>query len=187
MDYSDHDHSPAGLEAIETRLRAERATAAPLELDRIKLRAIRQAEQSQPSYIARKKGTLMKSRLALTLMIATGVLMGTTGATLAISGSSGSGSAASNQYCAADDASEDCSGELGGTDSGELGGSGGGDSGELNTSDESVPPPAEQVATAETDSETLPFTGLAAIPLLILGLGFVSVGLLLRFKANRDT
>lgn len=170
MNYSDRDHSPAELEGIEARLRAERATATPLDLDRMKLRAIQQADRPQDSYYTRQKGTLMKSRLALTFVIATGMLMGTAGATLAISGSSGSGSAAENQYCEAGD--EGC-----GEDPSVV----------LGASDEGVPPPEAQVETANTDPGTLPFTGFAAIPLMILGLGFVSVGLLLRFKANRST
>lgn len=180
MNYSNRDRFPAELEEIEARLRAERVTAGPLELDRIKLRAIQQADRPQLGFISRKKGTLMKSRLALMLMIATGVVMSTTGATLAISGSSGSGSAAENQYCTAGDDSEACDRDddpavvLGSSDEGDAAVAG-------------VPPPEEQVATASTDSGTLPFTGFAAIPLLILGLGFVSVGLLLRFKANRIT
>lgn len=122
----------------------------------------------------------MKSKFALTLVIATGMLMGTTGATMAISGSSGSGSAAENQYCVP--------GESGGSVAGDDS-SGSGDEAcdngtvVLSASDEGVPPVEEQVATASTDS--LPFTGFAAIPLLILGLGFVSVGLLVRYKANR--
>ncbi len=40
----------------------------------------------------------MKSRLALTLLLVAGFMLSTTGATLAISGSSGHGSAATNQY-----------------------------------------------------------------------------------------
>lgn len=105
----------------------------------------------------------MKSRIALMFVIALGMLMGTTGVTMAVSGSSGSGSAAEKQYC---EAGEDC-----------------GDTEIVLGSDD----PGEQVETANTDPGTLPFTGFAAIPLMILGLGFVSIGLLLRFKANRNT
>lgn len=110
----------------------------------------------------------MKSRIALMFVIALGMLMGTTGVTMAVSGSSGSGNAAENQYCEAGDgeAGEDC-----------------GDTEIVLGSDD----PGEQVETANTDPGTLPFTGFAAIPLMILGLGFVSIGLLLRFKANRNT
>lgn len=166
MEYSNHDRIPAELEGIEARLRDECAGLTPLELDRIKLRAIQQADRSRPSFLNRQKGKMMKSKLALTLVIATGLLMSTGGATMAISGSSGSGNAAQNEYADPD-----------GTE--ELGSSAGDDSG--------VPPQDDQVATASTDSGSLPFTGFAAIPLLIIGLGFVSVGLFLRFKTGDHT
>src|ERR1700753_524804 len=98
MDHSNRNRTPAELEAIENALRAERHQASPLELDAIKLQAIRQAQRSRPSLTPSTKGTFMKSRLALTLLLVAGFMFSTTGATLAISGSSGSGSAASNQY-----------------------------------------------------------------------------------------
>src|ERR1700754_5158615 len=97
MDHSNRNRTPAELQEIENALRAERHEASPLELDRIKLQAIRQAERPRTSLKA-KKGTFMKSRLALTLLLVAGFMLSTTGATLAISGSSGSGSAATNQY-----------------------------------------------------------------------------------------
>jgi hypothetical protein len=97
MDHSNRNRTPAELQEIEDALRAERHQASPLELDRIKLQAIRQAERPRTSLYG-KKGSFMKSRLALTLVLAAGFMLSTTGATLAISGSSGSGSAASNQY-----------------------------------------------------------------------------------------
>jgi hypothetical protein len=96
MDHSNRNRTPAELEATEAALRAERHEATPLELDAIKLQAIRQAERSRPSLFT--NGAFMKSRLALTLLLVAGFMLSTTGATLAISGSSGSGSAASTQY-----------------------------------------------------------------------------------------
>src|ERR1700750_2924331 len=98
MDHSNRNRTPEELDSIADALQAERHQATPLELDRIKLQAIRQAEQPRPSLYAVKKGTFMKSRLALTLLLVAGFMLSTTGATLAVSGSSGSGSAATNQY-----------------------------------------------------------------------------------------
>src|ERR1700750_1551848 len=98
MDHSNRNRTPEELDSIADALQAERHQATPVELDRIKLQAIRQAEQPRPSLYAVKKGTFMKSRLALTLLLVAGFMLSTTGATLAISGSCGSGSAASNQY-----------------------------------------------------------------------------------------
>jgi hypothetical protein len=95
---SNRDRIPAELQDIEETLRANRHEASPLELDRIKLQAIRQAAQQRPSFLARQKGAFMKSRLAMMLVIAAGFMLSTTGAGLAISGSSSSGSAAGSQY-----------------------------------------------------------------------------------------
>src|SRR6201994_308747 len=100
MDHSNSNRTPEELDSIADALRAERHQATPLELDRIKMQSIRQAEQPRPSLYAVKKGTFMKSRLALTLLLVAGFMFSTTGATLAISGSSGSGSAATSQYVA---------------------------------------------------------------------------------------
>lgn len=142
--------------------------ATPLELDRIKLRARHQAERSGNSFYASQKGKLMKSRLALMLMIALGLMMSTTGATLAITGSSGSGSAAQNQYKTVqpqqDDNPEPQAETLGDTGSGTA-------------------PAAEQVSVAD-DGGSLPFTGFVAIPLLIGGVALVSAGAFLRRKAD---
>src|SRR6201996_7951939 len=95
---SNRNGIPAELHDIEETLRANRPETSPLELDRIKLQAIRQATQGRPSFLARQKGAFMKSRLAMMLVIAAGFMLSTTGAGLAISGSSSSGSAAGSQY-----------------------------------------------------------------------------------------
>jgi len=72
---SNRNRIPAELHDIEETLRANRHEASPLELDRIKLQAIRQAEQPRPSLYAVKKGTFMKSRLALTLLLVAGFMI----------------------------------------------------------------------------------------------------------------
>ena len=95
---SNRNGIPAEFHDIEETLRANRPETSPLELDRIKLQAIRQAAQGRPSFVARQKGAFMKSRLAMMLVIAAGFMLSTTGAGLAISGSSSSGSAAESQY-----------------------------------------------------------------------------------------
>lgn len=171
MDRNDRDRTPADLVRIEQRLREERPLATPLELDRIKLRARHQAERPGTSFYARQKGKLMKSRLALVLMIALGLMMSTTGATLAISGSSGSGSAAQNQYDTVQPQQT------------------GGDQPQAETLGDTgneVPTEAEQVEVADTSDEggSLPFTGFVAIPLLIGGVALVSAGAVLRRKAD---
>ena len=177
MDYSNRHRSPADSEETTERLlRAERATATSLDLDRIKLQAIRQAERPRPSFYARQKGMLMKSRLALTMVIAAGFMLSTTGATLAITGNSGSGSAAQSQYQNIHPI--DTGNENEGNDAPVV----------LGTEDtaDSAPqaPAAEQVAVV-SDSDSLPFTGFVAIPLLLIGIALLSLGAVLRRKAGR--
>jgi ABC-type microcin C transport system duplicated ATPase subunit YejF len=175
MNDSNRDRTAAELERLATRLQEERATATPLELDRIKLQAMRQAERTRPGIYARQKGRLMKSRLALTMVIAAGFMLSTTGATLAITGASGSGSAAQNQYKHVLPAQEE-------------GGNQGtkGQSLESESSSEVEPVAAEQVAVTESGSGELPFTGFLAIPLLIVGAGLLTVGAFLRKKSGNS-
>jgi hypothetical protein len=115
----------------------------------------------------------MKSRLALMLMIVAGLMLSTTGATLAVTGSSGSGSAAQNEYL----------------QEGEEGVSGG----ERLAGEEGAQPdeaaeaqPAQEAAQAEAAAggDGLPFTGFLAIPLLIGGVALMGTGAVLRWKAR---
>lgn len=176
MDYSKRNRTPAEFAEIEARLRAERAQASPLDLDRIKLQAIRRAERSRPSLYARKKGTLMKSRLALTLVLVAGFMLSTTGATLAITGSSGSNSAAENQYGSPTNGSN---GVKGTKDSGKS------DKSLAGPTSSVQPVAAEQAQVVTSDSSgSLPFTGFVAIPLLIVGVALILVGAVLRRKSR---
>jgi hypothetical protein len=201
---SNRNGNPAEFHDIEETLRANRPETSPLELDRIKLQAIRQADQGRPSFVARQKGAFMKSRLAMMLVIAAGFMLSTTGAGLAISASSSSGSAAESQYTPAGEHSGHHSENQGVkgantkggnecTDNGSNGGNagGGGNSG-ANGSNcnepaevEVAPAPAEQQAVVSSGS-SLPFTGFVAIPLLIIGVLMVVGGAMLRFKSRKQ-
>jgi hypothetical protein len=130
----------------------------------------------------------MKSRLALLLMIVAGFMLSTTGATLAISGSSGSGSAATNEYPdyrvpPGEDRGVSGGETLAGAEQGAQGEApgdrGGGGEGEQ-------PAAAQEAAQAEAAAgdETLPFTGFLAIPLLIGGVALMGTGAVLRWKAR---
>jgi hypothetical protein len=211
MNHSNRDRTPDGAEHVVKRLEEGRTTASPLELDRLKLQAMQQAERARPSLYAQKKGTFMKSRLALTLVLVAGFMFSTTGATLAISGSSGSGSAANSQYVSPHNEEGKCgsgggaSGEggTGGEGAGGQEGAGGekcgshgvkgvGTKGESNNtlsgpSNGAGPVATEQVAVATEESgSTLPFTGFLAIPLLVLGLGLIVVGAVIKVKSRNS-
>ncbi len=216
MDHSNRNRTPAEFEGIENALRAERHQASPLELDRIKLQAIRQAERSRPSL---KKGTFMKSRLALTLMLVAGFMLSTTGVGLAISGSSGSGSAASNQYVPSGTGghhgehgvkgveekggNHKCEGGSGNGGNGGNGGANGGNgsggncvkgantSGGEPTGGEPAPevevaPAAAEQQAVVSEGSSLPFTGFVAIPLLVIGLGLIVVGAVVGLKSRKE-
>ena len=195
---SNRNRIPAELQDIEDTLRANRHEASPLELDRIKLQAIRQAAQGRPSFVARQKGAFMKSRLAMMLVIAAGFLLSTTGAGLAISGSSSSGSAAGTQYTpagveehgghqnegqgvkgAATHGGNKCSGN-GGNNSGSNGAggnSGANGNGNCNNSEpaETEPAPAEvEVAPVPAEQQAVVSSG-SSLPFT----GFVAIPLLI--------
>jgi hypothetical protein len=114
----------------------------------------------------------MKSRLALTLILVLGLMMTGTGATVAITGASDSGSAGVGQYGE--------NGENGNEGNNlaceEQGGGGGG--GETTQ-------PAEQVA-AQGGSGSLPFTGFVAIPLLVGGAALAGTGAVLRLRMREE-
>lgn len=183
------------LAAVEERLRSERAVASGLELDELKLRAMSQAGAARPG--TRLKGRLMKSRFALLAMIVAGLMMSMTGATLAISGSSGAGSAAKGEYGGGDTPSgQQQGGGNGDTLGAEQGpggqagtGAEGADNGSGNGSAPGDTQAAEQAAATGSGGNggnSLPFTGLLAIPLLIGGVALLGTGGVLRHKARQQ-
>jgi hypothetical protein len=90
----DHDDLPDELRDLAERLRREAIRPTAMELDHLKLRAMRSARSPAHG----RKGTFMKSRLAALLTIV--ALTVGAGGTFAIAGGGGgdSGSAASSQY-----------------------------------------------------------------------------------------
>jgi hypothetical protein len=167
------------LAEVAERLRAERVQATALELDELKLRAMRQAAAPPPQRL--KKGTLVRSRVFLTLLVVLGLVMSTTGATLAITGGSGSDNAGVAQY--GDDDNGDNGQNLAGQEQG--GGGGGGDLGDGAPSDQLAGAQQTEQVSAQGDDGSLPFTGLLAIPLVIGGVALVGTGAVLR-RRSRD-
>jgi hypothetical protein len=166
------DELGSELQPIADRLRAERPTLSAMELDVVKQRA--RAAATRPTTTNRG---FMRSRLAILLMLVLGLTFSTTGAGLAISGfADGNGQAAATQY----DNDDDGGGVLPDSDEGENGGGGAAP----DTSDEADVQPARQFESA-ANGGSLPFTGFAAIPVLLLGLGLLSAGLIVR-RTSRD-
>lgn len=151
---------------IVRRLRDERPQLSALELDEIKQRARKRAHTP-------RKGQSMRSRLAILAMLVLGIVFSTTGAGLAIQGFSDNGSASQAQY----------GGVLPEEDEGDVEGeeeSGGPEVvGQNDTGDVQ---PARQVEVGAQSQ--LPFTGFAAIPVLIGGVALLSGGLVLRRRST---
>jgi hypothetical protein len=190
---SDHDDLDApDLRPIADLLHARRPQLTALELDATKQRI--RARAATPARRRTTKGTIMKSRLAILMMLVLGMLLSTTGAGLAISGFSGS--AATVQYDTPTPAPvlprtptqavppaptqqvlpEEDTGAVAGEEA-------------AGPNDDNSLQPTRQVE-AGTDSnggsDQLPFTGFAAIPVLLGGIALLSTGLVLRRRTRGE-
>jgi hypothetical protein len=178
---SNYDDLQPDLQPVIDQLRANRPEATALELDAIKQRV--RARSSQP---ARRRTTrraqLMKSRLVILSMLVLGMLLSTAGAGLAVSGLSNSNASVAQYGESTPSGGGDV---LGDEDSGNNvlpednngGTSPGGGSG-------NAVQPARQVEAGDTTNSQLPFTGFAAIPVLLGGIALLSAGLVLRRRTG---
>ena len=174
----DRDHPHTDVAWVAERLEQERPMATPLELDRMQLRAQAQAARQGRS---QAKGSLLKSRVAITAVLMLGLFTGGTGTTLALSGGSEKGSAAQAQYPQGGGNNVLGQQQEGGPgDEGQPGSSQGGNVlGTTESSPGAVSPGAVQggqQVVATQGGSSLPFTGLAAIPIIILGLALLGAG-----------
>lgn len=115
----------------------------------------------------------MKSRLTILAMLVAGMLLCTTGAGLAVSGLSSKGNAASAAY-----PNEQPQGDVLGE---EESGGGGGQPAAVPAAEAQ---PARQVEAGAGDQ--LPFTGYAALPVLLGGAVLLGGGLVLRARTRGD-
>jgi LPXTG-motif cell wall-anchored protein len=161
-------------------LKDGRPQATELELDEIKQRIRRRA--ADPS----RRSQSMKSRFAILGMLVAGMLFSTAGAGLAIGGSGNDASVA--QYSTPTPTggvlgTEDTSGNNPSTQTG----------GGVSPAQSTAPAagvaaglqPGRQQAAGVAASQ-LPFTGFAAIPVLLGGLALLSGGLILRRRTRND-
>ena len=118
----------------------------------------------------------MKSRMVILTMLVFGMLLSTAGAGLAVQSLSGQNDASTAQYGAeTPSGGGDVLGDQDeGTNVAPEDNGGGGDV-----------QPARQVE-AGADDSTLPFTGFAAIPVLIGGIALLSAGLALRRRSGDE-
>jgi len=186
MDDLRHNELPAELADVARRLEEERPALSALELDRIKLQVQRREARPTTPFLTKQRGKLMKSRLAITSMLVVGLLASSTGTGLAISGIGDQGSAGTAQYKVDTPAgTPDVLGkqENTGGDTGVAGAQeGSGDNGVAGAqegSGEKGVQSSRQVSVSDK-GDRLPFTGLAAIPLILMGIALLASGAVLR-------
>jgi len=219
---------PDELLGVAEQLEDHRPQLSGLEADRIKLRAM--ANGAKTTTHTSTKGTFMRSRLAITSLLAFGLLTTGSGAALGVSALTVTGSASQAQYGQGpvqgpvrgpvqgqqaeetddDVASDEDEGVLGDNvasdeDEGVLGDNVAGDEGGdvagvtaaggltpvggANSPGANSPLAAAQAPRQleSGDSAQLPFTGYAAIPTLLIGIGLLAMGLILRRNPGRPT
>lgn len=191
---SHREQPPEELRGIAARLAAERPRPTALELERAKRRALARAEARRPRYFPRERGPLMKPRLAVTFLLTLGLMLSGTGATLAVITDGDSAGVAQYPDLAP---LEEQPGVLGVEEERPA------EEVEVAPGVREAAPPAGEVAgvveeraeaervvqrerqiAAERGAQ-LPITGLAAIPILIAGLAFLTGGLVLRRRARK--
>jgi hypothetical protein len=189
-----HDDGHDELQRVVDRLRAERPEATPLELDALKQRVLARAARPRPT--TRRSTPLMRTRAAILSVLALGFLLSTAGAGLAVTGLQDNTQASQAQYPTppAPPTTETTPPAPESAVLGEAQESAPAPENEVLPEKSDTPPPpvqeerqveagANQVAAAET---TLPFTGFAALPILILGLALLSVGLVMRRSSGKE-
>jgi len=144
-------------------LQDRRPEATELELDEIKQRVLRRAAQP-------RRAQPMKSRLAILAMLVLGFVFSTAGVGLAVGGLSGSHSAAVSQYPTVTPFS---------TPPGKVLGE------EENNNGQTTGLQPERQEENGSGGQ-LPFTGFAAIPILLGGIALLSGGLMLRWRARQE-
>jgi hypothetical protein len=185
MTHDDHFHD-AELGPVIDRLEAERPTATPLELDAIKQRVRGRVGRS-------RRTETMRSRIAILATLALGMVLSTGGAGLAVSGfASQADNAAQTQYgtpTPTPTSTTQGGGQndvLGEEESGGPAAGGGGEGGPAGEETESQPARQVEAGAQGSGNEQLPFTGFAAIPVLLGGVALLTTGLVLRRRTGNE-
>jgi hypothetical protein len=152
------------LDDVIRLLRDRRPEATELELDEIKQRILRRAAQPP------RRAQPMKSRLAILAMLVLGFIFSTAGVGGAIGGMSGTNSAAISQYGTPTPTSTPPGDVLGKEES--------------NKGQTTGLQPERQEENGS--SGQLPFTGFAALPVLLGGIALLSGGLVLRRRSRQE-
>ena len=116
----------------------------------------------------------MRPRLAILTMLAVGILLMGAGTGLAVSGLSGEENASEVVYPTTTTTTTTTTSTNG------VGGVAGAGTGGLQQAKEPAAKEVAQVAAAGDEGDSLPFTGFAAIPVIVVGVGLLVGGLVLR-------
>ena len=129
----------------------------------------------------------MKSRLVILSMLVLGMLLSTAGAGLAVSGISGGNNAAEAQYGTPTPTPPPTGNVLGDQDQSQGGQDVLPEQSQGNSPAPTTPSvqPSRQVEAGAGNSQ-LPFTGFAAIPILLGGIALLTVGLVLRRRTGDE-
>jgi len=197
------DNSPEDFGAIERQLHADRPVPTEDELGRAKRRAVTAA--SARAHAPRGR-FLSPARLAMVSLVSGAILVGGSGASLAVSGLSTDGSAGVAQYVQNTTTTPDTGAVAPSEDEGGCTTTGARSS-QTNCPEDSDTKPSltpdqgdtaptadtggddaqetKQVASGGSDGR-LPFTGLVALPLLLIGVVMLSGGFLLRLRTSSE-
>jgi hypothetical protein len=186
MKQSDHD-LPEEFGGIVEQLRAHLAELSPLDLDRIK-RTSRDRAVGQPRLrIKREERIVMKTRASILAVLASGIVLSGGGAAMGISGLANDGSASQAQYLTSVTPKHQGAAQVLGAHANVKGQA-------VKTRGAHATRPAAAVSPSAVAQPTrqqslsrggsLPFTGYAAIPVLLMGLGLLGTGLVMRRRTN---
>jgi hypothetical protein len=178
---SHHDDLHPDLQPVIDQLRANRPEASALELDAIKQRV--RARSSQPARRRTRRAQLMKSRIVILSMLVFGMLLSTAGAGLAVSKLTEK-NASIAQYGKTTTPPPPSNNVLGDQDSGQ--GVQPSDTSPANGGGNDTQPSRQAEAGDTTSGTSLPFTGFAAVPILLGGIALLSAGLVLRRRTGDE-
>ncbi len=194
-----HEDLQPDLQPVVAQLRANRPEATALELDAIKQRV--RTRVTQPARRRTRRAQLMKSRLVILSMLVFGMLLSTAGAGLAVSGLNGNNNASIAQYGTptptptaggvlgeqnSGGGSQDVLPQTSGGGNGPGNGPSGGKGPSAATGNAVQPARQVEAGASPSSGSQLPFTGFAAIPILLGGIALLTTGLVLRRRTTGE-